>query len=62
MTRVEANRDALSRMRTEYDGPTEDIKANILVDILGVLADISESLAVLADNKIKVDKGAGKQS
>lgn len=50
MSRVEENAEVLKKTKGRFSGKAEDVMCSMTGEILGILMDISKSLAVIADN------------
>lgn len=60
MSRVQENEKVLNNIKTRYTGSTEQVMCLIETNKLGILSDISRSLAIIADalvegNKLEAD-------
>lgn len=49
MSRIQENKELLNRAQLSFSGPPEKVMCNIEAQKLGILMDISKSLAILAD-------------
>lgn len=50
MSRVEENAEILKKTKNQFNGKPESVMCSMTGEILGILMDISKSLAVIADN------------
>ena len=50
MSRVEENQELLNRAQLSFTGAPDKVMCNIEAQKLGILMDISKSLAIIADN------------
>lgn len=49
MSRIDENKELLDRAQLSFSGPPEKVMCGIEAQKLGILMDISKSLAILAD-------------
>lgn len=49
MSRIDENKELLDRAKLSFSGPTDKVMCDIEAQKLGILMDISKSLAILAD-------------
>ena len=49
MSRIDENKELLDRATLSFSGPPEKVMCNIEAQKLGILMDISKSLAIIAD-------------
>ena len=52
MSRVEENQELLNRAQLSFTGAPDKVMCNIEAQKLGILMDISKSLAIIADSKV----------
>lgn len=59
MSRVQENSEIISKVKSAFSGTPEQVMCGIEAQKLGLLADISKSLAVIADslNNKEIDDG-----
>lgn len=49
MNRIEENQEILNKVTSSFSGPPDKVMCNIEGQKLGILMDISKSLAIIAD-------------